>query len=91
MRTYGAPLLHSDHIPNLHAYRRAWDPISAFDGGAATASATSWNPHSYKGFNNRSNSVPPITGQNDRRSNVYVMYYTRGNYYTINCFRRPAV
>ena len=22
VRTYGAPLLHSDHIPNLHAYRR---------------------------------------------------------------------
>ena len=27
VRTYGAPLLHSDQIPNLHAYRRAWDPI----------------------------------------------------------------
>ena len=25
VRTYGAPLLHSDHIPNLHAYRRGWD------------------------------------------------------------------
>ena len=39
VRTYGAPLLHSDRIPNLHAYRRAWDPISAFDGGAATSSS----------------------------------------------------
>ncbi len=57
VRTYGAPLLHSDHIPNLHAYRRAWDPISALDGGAATSSAPTWTPHSYKGFNNRSNSV----------------------------------
>ena len=73
VRTYGAPLLHSDRIPNLHAYRRAWDPISAFDGGAATSTAPTWNPHSFKGFN-RTNSVPPITGQQyDRRSNVYVM------------------
>ena len=71
VRTYGAPLMHSDHIPNLHAYRRAWDPISAFDGGAATSSAPGWNPHSYRGFN-RTNSVPSITGQN-RRSNWYVM------------------
>ena len=73
VRTYGAPLMHSDHIPNLHAYRRAWDPISAFDGGAATSTAPGWNPHSYRGFN-RTNSVPSITGQqDDRRSNVYVM------------------
>ena len=73
VRTYGAPLLHSDHIPNLHAYRRAWDPISAFDGGAATSSAPTWNPHSFKGFN-RTSSVPSITGQEeDRRSNRYVM------------------
>ena len=73
VRTYGAPLMHSDHIPNLHAYRRAWDPISAFDGGAATSSAPTWNPHSFKGFN-RTNSVPSITGQEEkRRSNRYVM------------------
>ena len=73
VRTYGAPLMHSDHIPNLHAYRRAWDPISAFDGGAATSTAPGWNPHSYRGFN-RTNSVPSITGQqDDRRSNVYVL------------------
>ena len=72
VRTYGAPLWNSDHIPNLHAYRRAWDPISAFDGGAATTSAPSWSPHSYKGFN-RTSSVLPITGQSDRRSNVFVM------------------
>ena len=73
VRTYGAPLLHSDHIPNLHAYRRAWDPISALDGGAATTRAPTWNPHSYAGFN-RTNSVPSIAGQQyDRRSNVYVM------------------
>ena len=72
VRTYGAPLLHSDHIPNLHAYRRAWDPIFALDGGAATTSAPSWNPHSYKGFN-RTSAVLPIAGQSDRRSNVYVM------------------
>ncbi len=71
VRTYGAPLLHSDHIPNLHAYRRAWDPISAFDGVAATSTAPGWNPHSYRGFN-RTNSVQPITGQ-DQRSNRYVM------------------
>ena len=70
VRTYGAPLLHSDHIPNLHAYRRRWDPISALDSGAATSSAPTWNAHSYKGFN-RTNSVQPITG--DRRSNGYVM------------------
>ena len=74
VRTYGAPLMHSDHIPNLHAYLRAWDPISAFDGGAATSSAPTWNPHSFKRFN-RTNSVPSITGQEeDRRSNRYVMH-----------------
>ena len=73
VRTYGAPLLHSDQIPNLHAYRRAWDPISMLDGGAATTRAPTWNPHSYTGFN-RTNSVPSIAGQEyDRRSNVYVM------------------
>ena len=72
VRTYGAPLLHSDHIPNLHAYRRGWDPISALDSGAATTSAPSWNPHSYGGYN-RTNAVLPITGQSDRRSNVFVM------------------
>ena len=72
VRTYGAPLLHSDHIPNLHAYRRAWDPISALDQGAATTSAPSWNPHSYGGYN-RTSRVLPITGQSDRRSNVFVM------------------
>ena len=72
VRTYGAPLLHSDQIPNLHAYRRAWDPISALDSGAATTSAPTWNPHSYNGYN-RTSSVQPITGQNDRRSNVFVM------------------
>ena len=70
VRTYGAPLLHSDHIPNLHAYRRGWDPISAFDSGAATTSAPSWNPHSYAGYN-RTSAVRPISG--DRRSNVFVM------------------
>ena len=73
VRTYGAPLMHSDRIPNLHAYRRAWDPISAFDAGAATSTAPGWNAHSYRGFN-RTNSAPPNTGQqDDRRSNVYVM------------------
>ena len=72
VRTYGAPLLHSDQIPNLHAYRRAWDPISALDGGAATTSAPTWNPHSNNGCN-RTSSMRPITGQNDRRSNVFVM------------------
>ena len=72
VRTYGAPLLHSDQIPNLHAYRRAWDPISGLDGGAATTSAPSWNPHSYAGYN-RSAAVMPITQQSDRRSNVFVM------------------
>ena len=72
VRTYGAPLLHSDHIPNLHAYRRSWDPISALDQGAATTSAPSWNPHSYGGYN-RTSRVLPITGQSDRRSNRYVM------------------
>ena len=72
VRTYGAPLLHSDQIPNLHAYRRAWDPISGLDGGAATTSAPSWNPHSYAGYN-RTSSVRPITGQSDRHSNVFVM------------------
>ena len=73
VRTYGAPLRNSDHIPNLHAYRRAWDPISAFDGRAATSTAPTWKPHSFKGFS-RTNSVPPIAGQQyDRRSNVYVM------------------
>ena len=73
VRTYGAPLLHSDRIPNLHAYRRAWDPISALDGGAATSTAPGWNPHSYRGFY-RTNSVQPVAGQeHDRRSNVYVM------------------
>ena len=66
VRTYGAPLMHSDHIPNFHADRRAWDPISAFDGGAATSTAPGWNPHSFKRFN-RTNSVPPITGQQDDR------------------------
>ena len=70
VRTYGAPLLHSDNIPNLHAYRRAWDPISALDGGAATTSAPTWNPHSYAGYD-RTSSVRSITG--DRRSNVFVM------------------
>ena len=70
VRTYGAPLLHSDHIPNLHAFRRGWDPISALDSGAATSSAVSWNPHSYGGYN-RTNAVQPISG--DRRSNVFVM------------------
>ena len=70
VRTYGAPLLHSDHIPNLHAYRRGWDPISALDSGAATTSAPSWNPHSYRGYD-RTNAVRPLTG--DRRSNVFVM------------------
>ena len=70
VRTYGAPLLHSDHIPNLHAYRRAWDPISALDGGAATTSAPTWTPHSYAGYN-KTSSVRSITG--DRRSNVFVM------------------
>ena len=73
VRTYGAPLLHSDQISNLHAYRRAWDPVSMLDGGAATTSAPTWNPHSYTVFN-RTNSVPSIAGQQyDRRSNVYVM------------------
>ena len=72
VRTYGAPLLHSDHIPNLHAYRRAWDPISALDGGAATTSAPTWNPHSYAGYD-RTSSVRSITGSSDRRSNVFVM------------------
>ena len=72
VRTYGAPLLHSDHIPNLHAYRRGWDPISALDSGAATTSAPGWNPHSYGGYN-RTNAVLPITGQSDGRSNVFVM------------------
>ena len=72
VRTYGAPLLHSDHIPNLHAYRRGWDPISALDSGAATTSAPGWNPHSYAGYN-RTNAVLPITEQSDRRSNVFVM------------------
>ena len=72
VRTYGAPLLHSDHIPDLHAYRRAWDPISALDGGAATTPAPTWNPHSYAGFN-KTSAVLPITGQSDRRSNVCVM------------------
>ena len=72
VRTYGAPLLHSDQIPNLHAYRRAWDPISGLDSGAATTSAPSWNPHSYAGYN-RSAAIRPITQQSDRRSNVFVM------------------
>ena len=72
VRTYGAPLLHSDRIPNLHAYRRGWDPISALDGGAATTSAVGWNAHSYKGYN-RTNAIMPITLQSDRRSNVFVM------------------
>ena len=72
VRTYGAPLLHSDHIPNLHAYRRGWDPISALDGGAATTSAVGWNPHIYGGYN-RTNAIMPITLQSDRRSNVFVM------------------
>ena len=57
---------------DLHAYRRAWDPISALDGGAATTSAPTWNPHSYTGYS-RTSSVQPITGQSDRRSNVFVM------------------
>ena len=70
VRTYGAPLLHSDHIPNLHAYRRGWDPISALDRGAATSSAVGWNPHSYGGYN-RTNAVRPISS--DRRSNMFVM------------------
>ena len=70
VRTYGAPLLHSDHIPNLHAYRRGWDPINAFDSGAATSSAPSWNPHNYGGYD-RTNAVRPLT--TDRRSNVFVM------------------
>ena len=70
VRTYGAPLLHSDHIPNLHAFRRGWDPISALDSGAATSSAVTWNPHSYGGYN-RTNAVRPISS--DRRSNVFVM------------------
>ncbi len=72
VRTYGAPLLHSDRIPNLHAYRRAWDPISGLVGGAVTTSAPSWNPHNYAGYN-RSAAVMPITQQSDRRSNVFVM------------------
>ena len=72
VRTYGAPLLHSDRIPNLHAYRRGWDPISALDGGAASSSAVGWNAHSYKGFN-RTNAIMPITLDSDRRSNVFVM------------------
>ena len=72
VRTYGAPLLHSDRIPNLHAYRRGWDPISALDGGAATTSAPGWNAHSYAGYN-RTNAIMPITLQSDRRSNVFVM------------------
>ena len=70
VRTYGAPLLHSDHIPNLHAFRRGWDPISALDSGAATSSAVTWNPHSYGGYN-RTNAVRPISS--DRRSNMFVM------------------
>ena len=70
VRTYGAPLLHSDHIPNLHAYRRGWDPISALDRGAATSSAVSWNPHSYGGYN-RTNAIRPISS--DGRSNMFVM------------------
>ena len=70
VRTYGAPLLHSDHIPNFHAYRRGWDPISALDSGAATTSAPSWNPRSYAGYD-RTSAVRPITG--DRRSNIFVM------------------
>ena len=72
VRTYGAPLLHSDQIPNLHAYRRAWDPISGLDSGAATTNAPGWNPHSYAGYN-RTAAVVPITQQSDRRSNVFVM------------------
>ena len=70
VRTYGAPLLHSDHIPNLHAFRRGWDPISALDSGAVTSSAVTWNPHSYGGYN-RTNAVRPISS--DRRSNMFVM------------------
>ena len=70
VRTYGAPLLHSDQIPNVHAYRRGWDPISAFDRGAATSSAVGWNPHSYGGYDQTS-AVRPLTA--DRRSNVFVM------------------
>ena len=72
VRTYGAPLMHSDRIPNLHAYRRGWDPISALDGGAATSSAVGWNAHSYKGYG-RSNAIQPLTLGSDRRSNIFVM------------------
>ena len=71
-RTYGAPLLHSDHIPNLHAYRHPYDPISALDAGAALAPTPGWNPHSFRGFNRSNSVVPPITGSS-RNSNVYVM------------------
>ena len=70
VRTYGAPLLHRDHIPNLHAFRRGWDPSSALDSGAATSSAVGWNPHSYGGYN-RTNAIRPISS--DRRSNMFVM------------------
>ena len=70
VRTYGAPLLHSNQIPNLHAYRRGWDPVSAFDRGAATSTAVNWNPHSYDGYNQTS-AVRPLTA--DRRSNLFVM------------------
>ena len=70
VRTYGAPLLHSDQIPNLHAYRRSWDPVSALDRGAATSPAVSWNPHSYDGYNQTS-AVRPLGL--DRRSNLFVM------------------
>ena len=72
VRTYGAPLLHSDHIPNLHAYRHPYDPISALDAGAALAPTPGWNPHSFRGFNRSNSIVPPITGSS-RNSNVYVM------------------
>ncbi len=70
--TYGAPLLHSDHIPKLHAYRHPYDPISALDAGVALAPTPGWNPHSYRGFNRSNSVVPPITGSS-RNSNVYVM------------------
>ena len=72
VRTYGAPLLHPDHIPNLRAYRHPYDPISALDAGAALAPTPGWNPHSSKGFNRSNSIVPPITGSS-RNSNVYVM------------------
>jgi len=49
-RAYGAPLLRSHATPRLRTFRRAWDPVSMFDGSASTTQAPTWNPHSYTGF-----------------------------------------